>query len=83
MGLIDECADKAQFLEEFLISRNENHKIEQRVSNGLGYILRNIGDDLHLISAKMMVGVNKSIAIFKKRRAEDKRKETKAKQINP
>lgn len=75
--LLDDCADKLEVLEDYFLFRDtkeSSFEFDDRMANGMGRALCDVKDDLRLISAEMMIDVHKSVAAFKKRRAEGKKK---------
>jgi hypothetical protein len=81
IGLVDRCADRLGVLQDFLTFWNENDcAFNEATAKGLADILGDVRHDVRLISGELMIDVNKDIAEFKKRRAEEKKKEAR---INP
>jgi hypothetical protein len=64
--LVDSTADKAGFLEEFFLFRDEECSITKEMGNGLAHILSDIHEDLRLISAELMSDVEKTVEERKK-----------------
>lgn len=80
--LLEECADKLEMVEDYFLFRNdqESRELDERLANGLSHIVGNVKDDLRLITAEMMVDVDKDIATLEKMQAEER--EAKANQVN-
>ncbi len=81
---LERCADKLEMIEDYFLFRDEreSRELNETLANGLGHIVGDIKDDLRLIIAEMMIEVDKDIAAFKKRRAEEKMEKAKASQAN-
>jgi hypothetical protein len=74
---LNECADKLEILEDYFLFRDheDGFDVDERMANGLGHIVGDVKDDLRLIIAEMMVDVDKDVAAFRLRRAQEEKKE--------